>query len=73
VSYHRDPLAGFSDLPAKAPSGADVVSATIGIPGFNLEVPIASKERLYLAIGFSILVGIAGGTVLAQYLKKAQQ
>lgn len=69
MSYH---LRGFSDLPQKTPTDADNVSATIGIPGFNIDIPIVSKERLYLAIGFSVLVGIAGGTVLAQYLKKAQ-
>lgn len=70
MSYH---LQGFAELPQKTPTDADKVSATIGIPGFNIDIPIVSKERLYLAIGFSVLVGIAGGTVLAQYLKKAQR
>jgi len=71
VSYCS--MNGFADLPPKAPDNENPVSATVGIPGFNLEVPIVSKERLYLAIAASVLVGIAGGTVLATYLKKAQR
>lgn len=78
MSYHRtiasmQGLRGFADLPDKTPRDADNVDATVGIPGFNLNIPIVSKERLYLAIGFSVLVGVAGGTVLARYLKKAQE
>lgn len=69
MSYH---LQGFAQLPDKTPDLETPVSATIGIPGFNIDVPIVSKERLYLAVGFSVLVGVLGGTVLAQYLKRAQ-
>lgn len=64
---------GFNDLPAKAPDNENPVSATVGIPGFNLDVPIVSKERLYLALGISVLAGIVGGTVLATFLKKSQR
>lgn len=70
MSYH---LRGFKDLPDKTPPDtSDVVRATVGLPGFNVDVPIVSKERLYLAIGAAVLVGVAGGSVLAAYLKRAQ-
>lgn len=72
MSYHLSAVHGFKDLPDKTPVDANNVSATIGIPGFNVDIPIVSKERLYLAIGAAVLVGVAGGTVLAAYLKKAQ-
>lgn len=74
MSYLVKTVSGFKDLPDKTPADTDeVVRATIGIPGFNIDVPIVSKERLYLAIGVAVLVGVAGGSVLAAYLKKAQQ
>jgi len=65
MSYHQ--------LPDKTPPGSDVVRATVGLPGFNVVIPVASKERLYLAIGLSVLAGVAGGTLIAQLLKRASR
>ncbi len=64
MSYHQ--------LPDKTPDGSDVIRATVGLPGFNVVIPVASKERLHLAIGLSVLAGLAGGTLIAQFLKRAQ-
>jgi hypothetical protein len=62
MSYHQ--------LPDKTPSGSDVIRTTVGLPGFNVVIPIASKERLHLAIGLSVLAGLAGGSLLAYFLNK---
>lgn len=62
MSYHQ--------LPDKTPGGSDVIRTTVGLPGFNVVIPIASKERLHLAIGLSVLAGLAGGSLLAYFLNK---
>lgn len=48
------------------------ILVTVGIPGFNVQVPLVSRERFWLALGLSVTVGVVGGVGLAKWLNRAQ-
>jgi hypothetical protein len=55
------------------PGEFNPVTVTVGIPGWNAVIPLTSSNRIWLALGMSVVVGIVGGIGIAKLIKQAQK
>jgi hypothetical protein len=66
------PSARFVDPDTLPPGEFNPVTVTVGIPGWNAVIPLTSSNRIWLALGLSVVVGIVGGIGIAKLIKQAQ-